>query len=1008
MKAPATRRKWLRRCRVCFRWCRIAALSALFIALCLAIYLGEAGLPEWAKSRIVAAAQAQGVRLTFASMRLHWLQGITVDNAVVEGDGLPGSFKAERVVLDLDQDELLHRRLRLKSLALHHADLSLTPEDRSLDPIMVHELEGRVSFPETNVVSLDHLEGRWRSGIFSMQMTATNLGAMAGLWTKGSTPSTGRRSLTNQVDRIALALSKLDLKGAPSLRIVMAGDAAKPLDLTAVFALTVPGAATPWGTVTNLSLEIRSTPQSETATLKLTADGAETPWGQAGTVDTTVEFKPTTDDASEWQAGFRASLARPRTAVVAADSMELDGQAHFRIGALWPTRFDANLAATGPTSRWAHAAALAVRISRTEETRTWMAPTNTTALAMWTNLLPHRLELGVDASRLSVLGVDFLSLGAELNWSGPLLTLSRLDATMPSGRASVSGVLDVPEHTVTVSLKSDFDLSTARDLLAPSGRNWLDQFQWTAPPNIAGSARLVLPVWTNAVESWSEDIQPGLQLSGTFAVDRVGFQKIHFDQVAGTVTHSNRVWHVHDARLTRPEGGLQLDLVSQDRGAHQTIRLLSTIDPEALKPLMGEHADKVFEMVRFPKPPLIEGTAEIFRDELKRSTFFGRIATTNVHVRDVDTGLVSAGVAVEWPWVRFENIRIERGTQWLAAPLMLFNLDDQMLSISNGTAQADIEPVGRIIGPKTWGMLSAYEFLDPPLVEINGITPVHEEDRPKADLHFKINAQRFRWKFFNIDRFTGDARWTGNGLELTNLEANAYSGTVGGWARFAFQEEGPVDFRFRSDVDGLNLKTVLNDLGVTNRVQGSLSGSLVITDGSSYRPTGWNGYGHADLTNGFIWDYPVFAFLSPIVETIAPGTGRDAARSARGDYYITNSVIFTDKLEIRAATVRLNYRGSVTFDHVLNARVEATLLRDTWLVGPLLSLALTPFSRVFEYRVTGTLSEPKMEPIYVPSVLMKLLSPLDALKNPGNMAPDPARQASPGTKPKVDELPSRP
>jgi hypothetical protein len=993
---------------VCFRWCRIAALSALFLALCLAIYLGEAGLPEWAKNRIVAAAQAQGVRLTFASMRLHWLQGITVENAVVEGDGLPGSFKAERVVLDLDQGELLHRRLRLKSLALHHADLSLSPEDRNLDPIVVHELEGRVSFPETNVVSLDHLEGRWRSGIFSMQMTATNLGAMAGLWTKGSAPSTGRRSLTNQVDRIALALSKLDLKGAPSLRIVMAGDAAKPLDLTAVFALSVPGAATPWGTVTNLNLEIRTTPQSETSTLKLTADGAETPWGQASTVDTTVVFKPTTDDASEWQAGFRASLANPRTARVAADSVELDGQARFRIGDLWPTRFDANLAAIGPTSRWAHATALAVKISRSEETNTWIAPTDKAALAMWTNLLPHRLELGFEASQLSVLGLDIRSLGAELNWNGPLLTLSRLEATVPSGSASVSGVLDVPEHTVTGSLKTDFDLSSVRDLLTPSGRNWLDQFQWSAPPKIAGNARLVLPAWTDAVESWREDIQPGLQLSGTFDVDQVVFQKIAFDHAVGTFSHTNLVWHVQDARLSRPEGGIQLNLASEGRGAHQTIRFLSTIDPEALKPVLGEHADKVFEMVRFPKPPLIEGTADIFRDDLKRSTFFGRVATTNVHVRDVDTGLVSAGVAVEWPWVRFENTRIERGTQWLAAPLMLFNLDDQMLSISNGTAQADIEPVGRIIGPKTWGMLSPYEFLDPPLVEINGITPVHEEDRPKADLHFKIKAQRFRWKFFNIDRFTGDARWTGNGLELTNLEANAYSGTVGGWAEFGFQEEGPVDFKFRSDVDGLNLKTVLNDLGVTNRVQGRLTGNLIITDGSSYRPTGWNGYGHADLTNGFIWDYPVFAFLSPILDAIAPGTGRDAARSARGDYYITNSVIFTDKLEIRAATLRLNYRGSVTFDHVLNARVEATLLRDTWLVGPLLSLALSPFSRVFEYRVTGTLSEPKMEPIYVPSVLMKLLSPLEALKTPASATPDPGSQGRPGSNPKVDDLPSRP
>lgn len=1008
MKAPAHRRKWLRRCRVCFRWCRIAAWTALFVVLCLAIYLSEVGLPGWAKDRIVAAAQAQGVRLTFGDMRLHWLQGITVENAVVEGDGIPGAFKAERIVLDLDQGELFHRRLRLQSLALRGADLTLTPASRELDPILVHDLEGRVSFPATNVVTLDHLEGHWRSGLLSLQMAVTNPAAMARQWPSGKSSSTGRRSLTNEVDRIAHALARLDLKGSPSLRIVMAGDAAKPLGLNAVFALTVPGAATPWGTVTNLALEIRSESEAEAATLELKAAGAATPWGQAGAVATTVQFKPVAEDATEWTAEFRASLATPRVALAAADGVEIDGHARFRFGDAWPSLFDATVQTTGLTSHWARAGLVVLHVSRSAETNAWDAATDRASLALWTNLLPHRLEVEMDASRLDVMGFPLLSLGADLRWTGPALTLSRLDAALPTGRASGTAVLDVPGHTLTGSAKSDFDLGTARDLLTPAGRKWLDQFQWARPPVLEGSARLVLPAWSDTVESWRQDIQPGLQLAGRFVVDQLGFQGIRFDHATGVFSHTNLVWRVQETRLTRPEGGVQLDLASEGQGAHQTIRLLSTIDPEALRPVIGEHADQIFELVQFPKPPLIEGAAEIYRDEPKRSTFTGRIATTNVMVREVDTGEVAAGVVVEWPWVRFENVRIERGTQWLAAPLMLFNLEDQMLSISNGTARAEVEPVGRIIGPKTWDMLSDYEFLDPPSVEIHGITPVHEEDRPKADLHFKINAQRFRWKYFNLDRFTGDARWTGNGLQLSNLAAHAYSGMVHGSAAFDFQDDGRVDFRFRSAATDVNLKSILNDLGVTNRVEGRLTGNLVITDGSSYRPTGWNGYGRADLTNGFIWDYPVFAFLSPIVDAVAPGAGRDTARSARGDYYITNNVVFSDNLEIRAATLRLNYRGSVTFDHRLNARVDATMLRDTWLVGPLLSLALTPFSKVFEYRVTGTLSDPKMEPTYVPSILMKLLTPLDVLRTPQSSAPGTGATAPPPSNPKVDDRPSPP
>ena len=50
---------------------------------------------------------------------------------------------------------------------------------------------------------------------------------------------------------------------------------------------------------------------------------------------------------------------------------------------------------------------------------------------------------------------------------------------------------------------------------------------------------------------------------------------------------------------------------------------------------------------------------------------------------------------------------------------------------------------------------------------------------------------------------------------------------------------------------------------------------------------------------------------------------------------------------------------------------EADLLRDTWLVGPVFSTVLWPVTKLFEYKVTGTLGEPKAEPVYlIPKVLL--------------------------------------
>src|ERR1035437_6469958 len=63
--------------------------------------------------------------------------------------------------------------------------------------------------------------------------------------------------------------------------------------------------------------------------------------------------------------------------------------------------------------------------------------------------------------------------------------------------------------------------------------------------------------------------------------------------------------------------------------------------------------------------------------------------------------------------------------------------------------------------------------------------------------------------------------------------------------------------------------------------------------------------------------------------------------------------------------MRLQYRGTVDFQGHADARVEAGLLRDMWLVGPVVSTVLWPGTQLFEYKVSGSLGEPKTEPVYL-------------------------------------------
>jgi hypothetical protein len=94
----------------------------------------------------------------------------------------------------------------------------------------------------------------------------------------------------------------------------------------------------------------------------------------------------------------------------------------------------------------------------------------------------------------------------------------------------------------------------------------------------------------------------------------------------------------------------------------------------------------------------------------------------------------------------------------------------------------------------------------------------------------------------------------------------------------------------------------------------------------------------------------------------------------------------------------LQYRGTVNLEGQLNARVDAELLRDMWLVGPLVSTVFWPVTKLFEYRVTGTLADPRTQPVFVlPKLMLLPFHPLRTLKG--------LRPEDPNSNPNFSPLP---
>jgi hypothetical protein len=314
---------------------------------------------------------------------------------------------------------------------------------------------------------------------------------------------------------------------------------------------------------------------------------------------------------------------------------------------------------------------------------------------------------------------------------------------------------------------------------------------------------------------------------------------------------------------------------------------------------------------------------------------------------------------------------------------------------TNGFSTADPRSAARAIGPKTGKIMEPYRFGQPCNVRVNGYAPLRGVDN--ADLRFDVEDAPLEWLKLKTPGISGEIHWLGQTLILTNLAAKFYDGNATGSAYFDFRPKKGNDFNFVANVENANVHSLATDLSSpTNHLEGVLGGRFIMTSANSEDRQTWDGYGQANLHDGLIWDVPVFGILSPVLNTVTPGLGSSRATDATARFTMTNGVAFSDNLEIRSTMMRLEYLGTVDLHGRVNALVTAQLLRDTWVVGPLVSTALWPVSKLFEYKISGTLERPESEPVYVvPRLLLMPLHPLrsleEILSSDTNTNPPPVR-----------------
>lgn len=562
------------------------------------------------------------------------------------------------------------------------------------------------------------------------------------------------------------------------------------------------------------------------------------------------------------------------------------------------------------------------------------------------------------------------------------VTFARVQTSLDGGGLDAQAAFDLATREMKFNLVSDFDVQKIRPLLTYKAQRWLAQYSWKSPPHLQGYGALTVPDWSQpgAFRSWHEEVMPTLHLEGELKTGHAAFRGVPVLAAEARVNYSNRIWRLPELRVTRPEGVTVAEHWTDERTQDYYWRVSGAFDPRCIRPLLeGTNEQHALDLVGFATPPQIDGEIWGRWEERERTGVKATVAVSNFTFRGEQISELRTMAAYTNLFLQMFYPEVVRREGRATLDGAAFDFAAKMAYLTNCNATLDLSAVTRCIGPKTARVMEAYQFLAPPRARVEG--SVSLENSKRANLAFHLDGGPFRWLKFNVPQISGDIFWRDESLSLTNIAAEFYSGRLAGWAAFDFSPAEGNGLQFDMTAADARLGALMHDLtGSSNKLEGLVSGQVAVRRGNTSDYNTWQGGGSMKLKDGALWEIPVFGVFAPVLDTLWPNLGSGRAYAGSATYAITNGAVRTTDLELRSQAMRMQYRGAVDFDGKLDARVEGEIMRDTWLVGPVVSAALMPVSKVLEYKISGTLGEPKIEPLFLPKALLIPFHPIQSVK----------------------------
>jgi len=987
--------------KTCVRVVRTTLLTAVILIVACLIYLSQVGLPPSFQEQLTARLRQQGWEVQFSKMRLSFSRmGVIAENLYLRRAAGPQIYVA-RAQCRIRGSALRRLKLELETVKLSGARV-IWPLEKTHEPastFLLNNVRGELHFRENDIWDLQNLTATMMGARVNISGTLTN-GSLVRDWRVPQLRAGVREDNLARWRAFLNAAHQIHFEGTPEIVTRFDGDAAR-LDATrADLMLHVPAVNSPWGGGSNLLISAQLNHERAAADHPLELDilfeQGSTPWAQA----TAFRFK--TKIGMDF-----ANLIAPTNLTALVETKSVTGpwgaiervagevrlSGNPTVGPGLQTTFNLK---TGPL-RHAQFEAVAgeIRATAWHNRTNWfiaalrdLAATNH-PLNLRVQQMPAEFDLSLSSAKAGVIRGEELLIRTKWNWP---ITRIAVEGKIEEGGLRGACTFNATNRYAELSATSDVDPHRISPLLPESARNWLTNYQWQAAPKVQATARLTLPATTDNLD-WSTDVVPRMFAEGAFDLGPCRYRGVAIDGAKSKFWLSNSIVCLPDLELRRGDASARATYTSltETRDFHWYIS--SRMDPKILRPLFPPPADeRAFSLVEFGSLPRISGDVWGRWGDASRLSIVANFEATNLAVRGEPVQVARAGVTFTNMQLDIIEPEIIRPNEQGNATRILIDFEDQRMYFTNAHGNLDPYAVSRAIGQTASNAIAPYIFAVPPEITVNGVLDI-KSGRREDDMHFTINGGPFYWDPFHIHRIGGKIHWAGYNLLLNDVIAQLHSGQASGDAKFEIATNGPTRFQFRTEWSDVDLRSLMKDLSTkTNNLEGIIRGNLQITSANTGNLKSWNGRGMAEIKDGLIWDFPVFGVFSPMLNAFFPGMGNSRARDGAASYIITNSVIYTADLEINATAMRMRFNGTIDFDRRIEGRMEAELLRNVPGIGLVISKILWPVTKIFEYKITGTLEQPRTEPLYlIPKVILFPFQPIKTIKDLLGIGVEPPR-----------------